>query len=234
LKFKMTKSFWEKEYKNATHLILSTEPSSDMETFVKWALRNSEWPPFPEGGMVLDCGCGNGRNIIALCKEGNMKGYGFDISAEAIRAANAEKKGLPITFEVGELGKNIPLPDESVDVALDMMSSHFLGEKERGDFVKELARVVKPFGWLFFKTFSLDGDAHAKRLLRDFPSGEANTYIHPKIKVAEHVFDDSEIYELFTPYFKIHKMIKSYKHVKDGKPHKRRTVSVYMERKRDE
>jgi hypothetical protein len=36
------------------------------------------------------------------------------------------------------------------------------------------------------------------------------------------------------PYFKIYKTIKSYKHVRDGKPYKRRTVSVYMEKKRIE
>jgi hypothetical protein len=48
-----------------------------------------------------------------------------------------------------------------------------------------------------------------------------------------HLNTEQEIYDLFSPNFKIFKMLKSYKHVLDGKPHKRRTVSVYMERKRD-
>jgi hypothetical protein len=108
---------------------------------------------------------------------------------------------------------------------------------------------MKPFGWLLFKTFILDGDFHAKRLISESPDTgeiiydahgkiienlppETNSYIHPKIGVYEHVWTEAEIHQEFGPYFKIHKMIKSYKHIRDGKPYKRRTVSVYMEKKR--
>lgn len=232
----MTKNFWEKEYKNPTHLAISEEPSGDLENFVRWAVRNSDWPPFPQGGLVVDVGCGNGRNIIALCEESGMKGEAFDISNEAIAQAKkkAREKNLTINFSVRNAGDFFPLLNESTDVVLDMMVSHFLNEKERASLYKEIARIVKPFGWFYFKTFILDGDLHARRLIDKNPSGEFNTYIHPKIKVAEHVFTEEEIIEIFSPSFVIHKMIKSYKHIKDGEAHKRRTVSVYMERRRDD
>ena len=212
---------------------MSLEPSSDLQTFVRWAIRNAEWDPFPRGGLVLDIGCGNGRNVIALCKEAHMKGFGFDISEEAIRQANKSKEDLPITFTVQGAEETIELEDQSVDVVLDMMASHFLNQEERQKLVSEIARVIKPYGWFFFKTFILDGDQNAERLLERNPGHEKNTYIHPRIGVEEHVWTEDEIYEVFEPYFKIFKMIKSHKHVKDGKPFKRRTVSVYMERKRD-
>jgi len=227
-----SKKFWNDEYKNPEHLTMSDEPSSDLITFVRWAEKNAEWPPFPKDGLMLDIGCGNGRNIVAMVKESGMRGVGFDISNEAIHQAQKMAGKLPISFTVQGAEEKLPADDESVDVVLDMMSSHFLNEKEREELVKELVRVMKPYGWLFFKTFVLEGDKNAERLLKDAPSGEKNSYIHPKIKVQEHVWTEDEIYEVFSPYFKIYKMIKSHKHIKDGQPNKRRTVSVYMEKKR--
>jgi len=242
----MTKAFWNKEYANPTHLKMSTLPASDMETFAKWAERNAEWPPFPQGGLVLDVGCGNGRNLIHLCSTHNMRGYGFDISstaieqakkmADTITRADGAALGKHLTFKAQGAADPIDLPDQSVAVALDMMSSHFLRADERKKYVKELARVMQPYGWFFFKTFVLEGDVHAKRLVSEHkdPQGEENSYIHPRIGVYEHIWTEEEIAEVFRPYFKIFKMMKSYKHVRDNKAYKRRTVSVYMERLKEE
>jgi hypothetical protein len=94
---------------------------------------------------------------------------------------------------------------------------------------------MKPYGWLLFKTFVLDADLHAKRLIAEHKDteGEENSYIHPRIGVFEHVFTEEELFNTFSPHFKIHKMIKSYKHFRDGKAYKRRTISVYLERNRE-
>ncbi len=231
----MSKTFWEKEYKDPRHLAMSDEPAEDLIHFAKWTVRNAEWNPFPKDGFTLDIGCGNGRNIINLCEEYNMHGLGIDISSTAIeQATNKTKtKNLKINYVIMEVKDRLPIEDATCDVVLDMMTSHFLNEADRKSLALEIARVTKPYGWVMFKTFIMDGDSHAKRLIKEFPAGEEGSYIHPKIKVAEHVFTEQEIYDLFSPNFKIFKMLKSYKHVLDGKPHKRRTVSVYLERKRD-
>jgi len=230
----MTKAFWNKEYKSGEHLALSTEPSSDMLSFVHWAERNAEWPAFPKDGFILDVGCGNGRNIIALAKEAKMKGYGFDISGEAIVQARKAAGNLPIEFETRSADQPIPLPDESVDVVLDMMTSHFLKQDQRDAYLKEVVRVMKPYGWLFFKSFLLDGDHNAHRMIAEHPGGEPHSYIHPRIGVYEYVWTEDALAAFFAPYFKIHKMIKSYKHVTEkGKPWKRRTISLYLEKKRE-
>lgn len=169
-----------------------------------------------------------------------MRGLGIDISQTALIQAEekfVKKLGLVgLEFKKGEVGEPLELENESVDIVLDMMTMHFLNEKSRAAYVAELARVTKPFGWMFLKTFVLEGDQNAARMIREYktPDKEHNSYIHPRLKVLEHVFTQDEIMELFTPYFVIHKMIKSYKHVtKEGKPHKRRTMSIYLERKRD-
>ncbi len=280
----MSKAFWNKEYADPKHITMSFEPAGDLQSFERWGIRNAEWYPFPKDGLVLDIGCGNGRNIIYLCEKYGMKGFGVDVSGVAIDQAkehtrqapaiaakaladeasgsagqvlwqknswqkpapeklasqNTALEKLDINYAIQSGGENIPLEDASVDVVLDMMTSHMLRKKEREAMVKEIARVAKPYAWFFFKTFILDADVHAKRLIQDHPDlggegqpPEENSYIHPRIGVYEHVWTEQEIYEFFRPYFKIHKMIKSYKHFRDGKPYKRRTVSVYMERLRD-
>lgn len=253
----MSKAFWNKEYANPKHLRMSDEVASDLETFERWAIRNAEWYPFPKHGLVLDVGCGNGRNLIQMCDQYSMKGKGFDISGVAIEQATkaeeqlekSQSKKLDIEWFVQGASEKLPAEDESVDVVIDMMSSHFLRDGERAEYIQELLRVMKPYGWFFFKTFILDGDFHAKRLILEHPDTglqvfdekgrikhngpqEKNSYIHPKIGVYEHVWTEAEIHDTFGEHFVIHKMMKSYKHIRDGKPYKRRTVSVYMERKR--
>lgn len=265
----MTKEFWNKEYKDPKHLTLSTEPSADLLEFVKWASRNAEWPAFPKHGFILDIGCGNGRNLVPLCHEFNMNGLGTEISEAALEQARnfanraktgeglsedqmAGKRNPGLKIEFLNLGAEqlIPLPDQSVDVVLDMMVSHQLVKSDREQLAREIARVLKPYGWLFFKSFIIDGDINAKRMIAEHPitrdlinknpkladengKPEHNSYIHPHTHGIEHVFDDDELVDLYAPYFKIHKMKKSYKHVRDGKPHKRRTVSMYLERLRE-
>lgn len=51
----------------------------------------------PEGGTVLEMGCGTGRNLIAVAgRHPSARLYGFDISAEMLRTAkaNIDRAGL--------------------------------------------------------------------------------------------------------------------------------------------
>ncbi len=49
--------------------------------------------PVSKKGLVLDIGCGNGRNLLQVCQEFDMKGKGFDISGVAIeQATKAEEQ----------------------------------------------------------------------------------------------------------------------------------------------
>ncbi len=225
------KDFWDKEYKSSKHLTLSTDPSEDLEKFIRWLERQKNIDPFIPEMNVLDIGCGNGRNLIYLAREFGAKGLGYDISAEAIQQAQKRGKNLPLIFQTHSITEPIPAKDESQDIVLDMMTSHFLNEEGRKKLIEEIARVLKFGRWFFFKTFLLDGDLNAKRLLRESPSDEKGSYIHPKIGVLEHVFTEEEIKELLSPHFEIVKIKKSHRHRdKYGRANKRRTVSVYAQK----
>jgi SAM-dependent methyltransferase len=230
---KGNKKFWNAEYDDTKHenLAISTNPSSDLITFLHWLDKQNTPLTLGRGSYVYDIGCGNGRNIIYLAKEMGMVGSGFDISQEAIASAQERSKGLNVTYVAKEMDGTIDLPDASVDLVLDMMASHFLDAEQRESLIREVVRILKPGGWFFYKTFLLDGDRNAKKLLREYPGDEEGSYIHPKMGVQEHVSTEREVRELLADDFIIHKLLKSHNHLKNGKPHKRRSMSVYIEKK---
>jgi SAM-dependent methyltransferase len=149
---------------------------------------------------------------------------------------------LNLTFEVQSIAVPLPAANASANIVLDMMSSHFLRQTEREQLLAEILRILKPVGnsaatrgmtggWLFFKGFLLDEDLNAKRMLREYPADEADTYIHPRLGVAEHVWTEQSLRDFFEPHFEIHKLEKSHKHMSHGRAFKRRTICAYLEKK---
>lgn len=223
-------SFWDYEYTEGGNLKLSVKQSEDLEKFIRWHNRQKDTLPFDSTTSVMDLGCGNGRNVVYLAQTFGMTGHGYDISSAAVEQANALGKGLEVTFTQRSIAGDINLPDSSQDLVLDMMTSHFLSDTERNHMRAEVYRVLKPGGWFFMKTFLADGDLHTKRLLKDSPGTEENTYIHPVIGVPEHVYDEKALMAFLEESFVIHKVYKSHKHILKGKARKRRTISVYAQK----
>jgi ubiquinone/menaquinone biosynthesis C-methylase UbiE len=220
--------FWDSEYKDGGHLALSLNPSEDLEKFTRWLEREYGNAYMNVTSSVLDLGCGNGRNLFWLAETFGIRGIGYDISGEAVSQAkrHATQKKLSLEYTARSIAGPILLPDESQSLVLDMMTSHFLNVSERSVLMKEIFRVLKPGGFLFYKTFLLDEDANAKRMLKESPGSEPNTYIHPKIGVAEHVSTEEEIYATYGALFTIEKIHKSHRH--HGKNAKRRSIVAYI------
>ncbi len=233
MKKKQLKDFWNSEYKDPGYFALSTVVSADLEKWVRFMQKEFGKDVFRQGLTVLDLGCGNGRNLVHLCEEFHMKGVGYDISEEGIRQAQkaADKMKDRVRFHVRSVGDPFPLENESVDFVLDMMTSHFLREEERKEYLQELLRVLKPGGFLFFKSFYAPGDMHAKKLVKEHGADEENAYIHPKMKVYEYVWTDKAIEDFFGPHFELLFKQASHKHFNKGKPNKRRSVVCYFQKK---
>lgn len=232
---KRLKEFWNNEYKDPSFFLLSEEVSTDLVKFCRWMLKEYGKDALRSEISVLDAGCGNGRNLLWMNREFGMNGFGYDISDEGIsqaqKQAAKQKHGNKLTFKVHSVGDLIPLADESVDIVLDMMASHFLRNKEREQFIKEVARVLKPQGVLFFKSFYMERDSHTRDLLKDHAADEKNAYIHPKLGVYEYVWDDASLEASFAENFITMKKEASHKHHIKGKPAKRRSVVCYFEKK---
>lgn len=249
--------FWNREYRQSEHLALSTAPSEDLQKFTRWLGRRMSDIPgcLTSDAFVVDLGSGNGRNLIWLVREFGCRGVGYDASEEAVRQAKARaEKDFGLTFPgadrvkaksssaadrpdfasprfaVRSLAEPLPVADGSADLVLDLMTSHVLDRKGRENLRDDIWRILKPGGWFCFKSFLLEDDAHARRLLREHGTGEAGTYHHPEFDQDEHVWTIEELENFFRPQFEIHKILKSHKHRSRGRAFRRRTFTAYLEK----
>jgi len=223
-------TFWDKEYTNPEHLKLSTAESEDLAKFTRWVARRQRQDILTPPASVLDAGCGNGRNLIYLAREFGVSGVGVDISAAAIAQAKRASPDMPLEYHVGSASEPFPVGDESQSLVLDMMTSHFLDQAGRARLRDEFARVLRPGGFLFMKTFLKDKDLHTARLLTEHPGPEPGSYIHPIMGVPEYVYSEAELVAFLSERFIVRKVYRSHKHASKGKARKRRTISIYAEK----
>ena len=138
-------------------------------------------PPALEGATLLDLGCGTGRDVFVAAKLVGPTGHviGVDMTPSQIKFARAhapaqlERLDIPeecVEFVEGFIEDMPFIPDESVDVVISncvMNLSPF-----KGQLFREVARVLKPGGELYFS--DVFSDRRVPVELRDDPilSGE--------------------------------------------------------------
>lgn len=222
--------YWEQEYRQPKFLSLSTEPQHEVLRFVQWATKEAGIDVY--GQVVLDLGCGNGRNLNYLADQYACGGFGYDISETAIvQARAAADSSWPIVYETRSIGQVMPLEDLSVDLVLDITASPSLYEGERQVYLSEIARVLKPGGHTLVRLLMIDGDRNAKNLIKQFPGPEVNTYIHPDSLIVEHVISEKEAKEFYGQYFNILEVRKHTGYQRwSGKSFKRRYISLYLQK----
>jgi SAM-dependent methyltransferase len=115
-----------------------------------------------EPGMcVLDAGCGFGRNLVHLLREG-CQVFALDADAEAVnhvrQLSESLQTGLPgENFQVGAI-EQMPFPDRFADVVLCNSVLHFARDESHfRAMLSELWRVLKPGGMLFCRLGSRIG-----------------------------------------------------------------------------
>jgi SAM-dependent methyltransferase len=113
------------------------------------------------GMRVLDAGCGYGRNLVHLLREG-CEVFAVDANAEGVqhvRALAAElAPNLPAeNFRVGQIEK-LNLPDGFADVVICSSVLHFARDDAHFlAMVSEIWRVLRPGGLLFCRLGSRIG-----------------------------------------------------------------------------
>jgi SAM-dependent methyltransferase len=104
-----------------------------------------------EGKQVLEVGSGRGggaRYIASALKPASY--IGLDIAQSAVDLANKLHQLPNLKFVQGS-AEAIPLPDNSIDVVLNVESCHGYGNVDT--FLKEVKRVLKPNGHLLLVDF---------------------------------------------------------------------------------
>jgi SAM-dependent methyltransferase len=113
------------------------------------------------GMTVLDAGCGYGRNLVHLLREG-CEVFAIDADAEAVdhvrQLADSLGAGLPAeNFKVGRI-EDLPFPSGFADVVICNAVLHFARDDAHFQaMLNELWRVAKPGGMLFCRLGSRIG-----------------------------------------------------------------------------
>ncbi len=125
------------------------------------------------GMRVLDAGCGYGRNLVHLLREG-CEVFALDADPEGVahvrQLAGLLQPGLPAeNFQVGAI-ERMPFPDAFADVVLCNSVLHFARDEAHFEaMLLELWRVLRPGGMLFCRLGS--------RVGMDFEPVEGNRFV---------------------------------------------------------
>jgi SAM-dependent methyltransferase len=130
-------------------------------------------------GEVVDLGCGTGHNL-ALLQALGIDPWGIDVSATAV-ARIRERSRRPERLVVGSVTR-LPWPDGHFTTALDIGCLHCLAPEERGPYMEEIRRVLRPGG---------------RFLCRAFKPREARVVEAQPVRMESLGFDPDEVIALF-------------------------------------
>jgi SAM-dependent methyltransferase len=97
----------------------------------------------PQGGRLIDVGCGTGNGLLIFHEKYGLSGVGVDISDGMLDIARAKLEGRHLPIEVHQIdGEQLPFDDNSFDAGISFEVLEHTPEPSR--LLEELARVVKP------------------------------------------------------------------------------------------
>jgi len=127
---------------------------------------------------ILDLGCGVGRNIIPLVKNG-FDVEGIDESSEAIRLLkkHLKDKSLKAKLSVGTF-QSLPFPNDYFDAIICIQTLNHGYEKDIKEGFNEMRRVLKPGGAVFMTLPGRISNGKVRYcLVKTAKRVEKNTYI---------------------------------------------------------
>ena len=147
---------------------------------------------------VLDLGCGAGRHVVYLAREG-LNVCGTDISPRGLEYTRAwlEQEGLHADLQLSDMTV-IPYPDEYFDgiISTNVIHHNTLDNIRR--CVAEMHRVLVPGGRALLIVQSKRGYRYGKG-----QQLEPDTFVHdsgPEAGIAHHFFDEAGLRDLFADF----------------------------------
>jgi ubiquinone/menaquinone biosynthesis C-methylase UbiE len=103
--------------------------------------------------IVADVGCGNGFDLRQIVPQGRCRhAIGLDLSAGMLRSVEDLRQSGSLSLVQAD-AQRLPLPDDSVDVALAMHMLYHVPDVAAA--IRELRRITKPSGTVLASTNSI-------------------------------------------------------------------------------
>lgn len=97
---------------------------------------------------ILDVGCGTGYVVSHLARRFNATAIGLDLAPGMLAEAQRRHGDLPIRWLVGN-AERLPLAERSLDLIVSSLALQWCCLER---FLDQVARVLRPHGWLAFTT----------------------------------------------------------------------------------
>lgn len=153
---------------NSTPLLLDPEDEPDRH-FIQLYERVIS-PTQLSGKTVLEVGSGRGGGMSYIARYHHPeKVIGMDFSPEAIIFSKKRHADVEHTEFLAGDAEQIPFPDHSFDIILNVESSHCYGNVEK--FITEASRLLRPGGWFLFADMRTPTEmSELRKLLEAQPS----------------------------------------------------------------
>ena len=138
--------------------------------------------------VILDIGCGGGRTIhklAAIATKGKV--YGVDPSETSVASSRKTNKHWikmgRVEIRYGSVS-HLPFPDRTFDLAT-AVETHFYWPDLPAD-MREVARVLKPGGWLVIIAEVYKGGKHDRQVQRFADMMQRMGFSYANLNVGEH------------------------------------------------
>ncbi|MCK5037687.1 MAG: methyltransferase domain-containing protein [Thermoplasmata archaeon] len=156
-----------KSKKQMVHTYDSIARHFDLTRYKPWPETMKFAERLKPGSLILDLGCGNGRNLRHLTSKG-MRGIGLDISRgqlEITRRRTLEEVPEAEFHLMGGDAEFIPLKDNELDAIIFIATLHHLPSQEaRLNSLKEIYRVLRPGGMCLVSAWAREQEKFKKEL----------------------------------------------------------------------
>ena len=156
----------------------------------KWSWVVDFLNKFGDNNLILDLGCGNGRNMV----HNNIKFIGIDNCDKFINICKG--KGLEVyNSNITRINLNSELADGIICIAV---FHHLSTVEHRIEALKEMKRLVKPGGKILISVWSINQPANSKRHFNNFGNNIViwDSY-GTNYERFYYIFEVNEIKELF-------------------------------------
>ncbi len=163
-----------------------------------------------KNAVILDLGCGNARNSIAIAKNEKRKNLKFiciDISKNMIKIAMEKVKNENLMHRFAFLianGENLPIKQGSIDAVLSIAVFHHVNKKEEKKFASEIHRILKKNGKLLLSVWKKDQILSKEHKKLNENENEVITFWGPdKIPVYYRILSKKDLEKAFETFSKI-------------------------------